>query len=74
MYDHIFVCVRDKRYNTYKCEININLKELYTSETTLASKIVLTPLNIEFIIKIRNSTSFMKSANIFAKKTQKGHF
>ena len=28
------------------------LKELYTSETTLAQKIVLTPLNNEFRLKI----------------------
>ena len=43
------------------------LKELYTSETTLAQKIVLTPLNNEFVLKIRYSTPIMqkKSANIF---------
>ena len=42
------------------------LKELYTSETTLAQKIVLTLLNNEFVLKIRYSTPIMqKSANIF---------
>ena len=48
-------------YKTY-----LDLKELYTSETTLAKKIVLTPLNNEFTIKIQNSTSFMlKNPQIF---------
>ena len=43
--------------------------ELYTSETTWAKKIVLTPLNNEFMIKIRNSTSFMlKNPQIFLQK------
>ena len=43
-----------------------SLKELYTSETTFAWKIVLTPLNNKFIIKIWNSTSFtLKSPQIF---------
>ena len=42
------------------------LKELYTSEKTLAQKIVLTPLNNEFVLKIRYSTHHAKkSANIF---------
>ena len=45
------------------------LKELYTSETTFALKIVLTPLNNKFIIKIWNSTSFMlKNPQIFLQK------
>ena len=35
-----------------------NLKELYTSISTLAQKLVLTFLNNEFISKIRNSTPF----------------
>ena len=48
------------------------LKELYTSETTLAQKIVLTPLNNEFKLKIWNSTSFMlKSPPKFLKKIYK---
>ena len=38
-----------------------NLKELYTSKTTLAQKIVLTPLNNEFILKKLYSTSFMQN-------------
>ena len=43
------------------------LKELYTSETTLAQKIVLTPLNNKFVLKIRYLTPIMqkRSANIF---------
>ena len=47
------------------CSISC-LKELYTSETTLAQKIVLTPLNNEFVLKIRYSTPIIqKNANIF---------
>ena len=50
------------------------LKELYTSETTLAQKIVLTPLNNEFVLKIWNSTCFMlKNPPIFLKKIYKSH-
>ena len=37
----------------------VQLKELYTSESTLAQEIVLTPLNNEFKLKNLNSTSFM---------------
>ena len=50
-----------------------DLKELYTSETTLATKIVLTPLNNEFALKIWNSTSFMlkKRHRYFLKKNYK---
>ena len=47
---------------------NSTLKELYTSETTLSQKIVLTPpLNNEFVLKIWYSTPIMqkRSANIF---------
>ena len=40
--------------------VNVHLKELYTSETTFAQKIVFFPLNeIEFVVKIRNTTTFM---------------
>ena len=35
-----------------------NLKELYTSISTLAQTLVLTLLNNEFILKILNSTPF----------------
>ena len=34
------------------CILYIRLNELYTSETTLAEKIVLTLLNNEFVLKI----------------------
>ena len=51
------------------------LKELYTSKTTLAQKIVLTPLNNEFKLKIWNTTSFMqKNPPIFLKKIYKNQF
>ena len=51
------------------------LKELYTSETTLAQKIVLTPLNNEFKLKIWNTTSFMlKNPPEFLKKIHKNQF
>ena len=51
------------------------LKELYTSETTLAQTIVLTPLNNEFKLKIWNSTSFMlKNPPIFLEKIYKNQF
>ena len=67
----------DKRIDLMShTRIDQMLKELYTSETTLAQKIVLTTLNNEFIIKNRNSVSFMlKNPRIFLQKTkQKGHF
>ena len=49
--------------------------ELYTSEATLAQKIVLTPLNNEFELKIWNTTSFMlKNPPIFLKKIYKNQF
>ena len=38
---------------------NNNLKELYTSETTLAQKIVLNPLNNEFNHAKRLKTDFL---------------
>ena len=48
------------------------LKELYTSETTWAQKIVLTPLNNEFVLKIRYSTPIMqKNPQTFLQKSQK---
>ena len=51
------------------------LKELYTSETTLAQKIVLTLLNNEFKLKIWNTTSFMlKNPPEFLKKIHKNQF
>ena len=51
------------------------LKELYTSETTLAQKIVLTPLNNKFKLKIWNTTSFMlKNPPEFLKKIHKNQF
>ena len=51
------------------------LKELYTSKTTLAQKIVLTPLNNEFKLKIWNTTSFMlKNPPEFLKKIHKNKF
>ena len=51
------------------------LKELYTSETTLAQKIVLTTLNNELKLKIWNSTSFMlKNRPIFLKKIYNNQF
>ena len=43
------MCIQlTKRYAIFEL-----LKELYTSETTLAQKIVLAPLNSEFVLKIR---------------------
>ena len=36
------------------------LKEFYTLETTLAQKIVLTPQNNEFVLKIQYSTPIMQ--------------
>jgi len=55
--------------------IALNLKELYTSETTLAQRVVLTPLNNEFKIKIWNSSFFMlKNPPIFLKKICKNQF
>ena len=51
------------------------LKELYTSETTLAQKIVLTPLNNEFRLRKLYSTSFMlKNPPEFLKKIHKNQF
>ena len=51
------------------------LKELYTSETTLAQKIVLTTLNNELKLEIWNSTSFMlKNRPIFLKKIYNNQF
>ena len=56
------------------CSISC-LKELYTSETTLAQKIVLTPLNNEFRFKNLYSTSFMlKNPPEFLKKIHKNQF
>ena len=53
----------------------IFLKELYTSETTLAQKIVLAPLNNEFRFKNSYSTSFMlKNPPEFLKKIHKNQF
>ena len=53
----------------------MGLKELYTSETTLAQKTVLTPLNIAFVLKIRYSTPFMqKNPQIFLAKIFEGAF
>ena len=52
-----------------------SLKELYTSETTLTQKIVLTPLNNEFRLKNLYSTSFMlKNPPEFLKKIRKNQF
>ena len=51
------------------------LKDLYTSETTLAQKIVLTPLNNEFRLKNLSLTSFMlKNPPEFLKKIHKNQF
>ena len=51
------------------------LKELYTSETTLAQEIVLAPLNNEFRFKDLYSTSFMlKDPPEFLKKIHKNQF
>ena len=51
------------------------LKELYTSKTTLAQKIVLTPLDNEFRLKKLYSTSFMlKNPPKFLKKIYKNQF
>ena len=53
----------------------VELKELYTSETTLAQKIVLAPLNNEFRFKNLYSTSFMlKNPPEFLKKIHKNQF
>ena len=53
----------------------LSLKELYTSQTTLAQKIVLTSLNNEFKLKIWNTTSFMlKNPPEFLKKIHKNQF
>ena len=57
------------------CFIRGGLKELYTSETTFAQKIVLTPLNNEFRLKNLYSTSFMlKNPPEFLKKIHKNKF
>ena len=51
------------------------LKELYTSQTTLTQKIVLTPLNNEFRLKNLYWTSFMlKNPPEFFKKVHKNQF
>ena len=51
------------------------LKELFTSETNLAQKIVLTPLNNKFELKIWSSTSFLlKNLPRFLKKIYKSQF
>ena len=57
-------------------DYGLNLKELYTSETILAQKIVLTPLNNEFKLKIwkYDLLHAKKSANIFEKKSTKSVF
>ena len=49
-----------RNIKTVICRYNKILKELYTSETTLAQKIVLTPLNDEFVLEIRYSTPIMQ--------------
>ena len=52
-----------------------NLKELYTSESTMTQKIVLTPLNNEFELRIWISTSFMlNNPPILLKKIYKNQF
>ena len=69
-------------YNQFHCENwpqfhwnNNELKELYTSETTLAQKIVFTPLNNEFELKIWNTTSFkLKNPPEFLKKIHKNQY
>ena len=56
------------------CSISC-LKELYTSETTLALKIVLALLISEFVLKIRYSTPIMqKNPHIFLAKISKVTF
>ena len=53
----------------------MSLKELYTSETTLAQKIVLASLNNEFVLEIRYSTPKMqKNPQIFLAKISKVPF
>ena len=42
-----------------KCTTTGDLKELYTSISTLAQKLVLTLLNNEFILKIPNVVDFI---------------
>ena len=55
--------------------INIPLKELYTSETTLAQKIVLASLINEFVLEIRYSTPIMqKNPQTFLAKISKVPF
>ena len=51
------------------------LKELYTSISTLAQKLVLTLLNDEFVLEILNSTPFrLKIRKYFRPKKEKGQF
>ena len=50
--DRINVLVNLSQSSSYDKYIHLLLKELYTSETTLAQKIVLTPLNNKFKSKI----------------------
>ena len=55
--------------------LSYDLKKFYTSETTLAQKIVLTPLNNEFVLKIRYSTPIMqKNPQTFLAKISKVTF
>ena len=65
----------NRHYMKWKFSLTISLKELYTSETTLAQKIVLTPLNNEFRFKNLYLTSFMlKNPPEFLKKIHKNQF
>ena len=51
------------------------LKELYTSETTLAQKIVLTPVNNELVLEIWYSIPIMqKNPQVFLVKISKVTF
>ena len=71
---NLFVLAVDRKENHYVLNID-PLKELYTLETTLAQKIVLTPLNNEFRFKNLYSTSFMlKNPPEFLKKIHKNQF
>ena len=67
------------QFNSYSLSLHfslsINLKELCTSEITLAQKIVLTPLNNEYRFKNSYLTSFMlKNPPEFLKKIHKNQF
>ena len=61
-------------YNIHCAKKDV-LKELYTSQTTLAQKIILTPLNNEFRSKNLYSSSFtLKNPPEFLKKIRKNQF